>query len=254
MSTVIRHYSLASLRINPQSDYNGFMCGRASTTFTDAELVMRYLSGRPLHLPDLRPNYNLAPSQKTVVLRITDGERAFSAMRWGLVPTWAKSIQDASRYSLINAKSEEITEKRSYKGAFDKRRAICPVTSFFEWQKRGAGPKAPYCIRLKNEPIMSLAGIWEHWKSKESAEEVYSFAIITTNANELMGTIHNRMPVLLDQADEENWLDPENTNIKELQKLLKPCPFDWLEAYEVSTLVNSPTHNRPEILQPVHTG
>lgn len=230
------------------------MCGRASTTFTAQELAIRYLDGRPLHLPDLRPNYNLAPSQKTVVLRITDGERTFSSMRWGLVPGWATSIKDASRYSLINAKSEEITKKRSYKGAFEKRRAILPVSSFFEWQKRGKGPKAPYCIRLKSEPIMSLAGIWEHWKSKESAEEVYSFAIITTDANELMATIHSRMPIVLDRSDEERWMDPENTNVTELQKILKPCPSEWLEAYEISTLVNSPTNNRAEILQPVHAG
>ena len=230
------------------------MCGRASTTFTDAELAPRYMNGRPLHLPDLRPNYNLAPSQKTVVLRIADGERAFPSFRWGLVPAWAKSLKDISGYSLINAKSEEITEKRSYKGPFERRRLICPVSSFFEWQKRGTGPKAPYCIRLKNEPIMSLAGIWEHWKSKESAEEVYSFAIITTDANKLMTKIHNRMPVILDRSDEDIWLDPENNNVKELQKLLKPCPSEWLEAYEISPMVNSPKNNSPEILQPVHAG
>lgn len=98
---------------------------------------------------------------------------------------------------------------------------------------------------------MSLAGIWEHWESKESAEEVYSFAIITIDANKLMAIIQNRMPVLLDRSDEETWLDPENTNVKELQKLLKPCPSEWLEAYEISTLVNSPRNNGPEVLQPV---
>jgi putative SOS response-associated peptidase YedK len=227
------------------------MCGRASTTFTNQELAIRYLNRSPLIIPDLRPNYNLSPTQNTVVLRVVENERKFDSMRFGLIPFWAKDIKSTSRYSLINAKSEEITEKRSYKGAFEKRRCIVPLSSFFEWKKTEKGPKKPFCIRLKNEPIMSIAGVWEHWKSKDETQEVFSFAMITTEANEFMQNIHTRMPVILDRSDEERWLDPENANVTELQKILKPCPSEWLDAYEVSTMVNSPKNNKPEVLQPV---
>lgn len=228
------------------------MCGRASTTFSSQELAIRYLNRKPLIIPDLRPNYNLCPTQNTIVLRVVENERKFDSFRFGLIPFWAKEIASTSRYSLINAKAEEITEKRSYKGAFEKRRTIIPLSSFFEWQKAEKGPKKPFCIRLKNDPIMSVAGVWEHWKSKDETEEVFSFSMITTEANEFMKPIHHRMPVLLDRSDEERWLDPEYTDVKELQKFLKPCPSEWMEAYEVSPAVNSPKNNNPEILQPVH--
>ncbi|MFI5304979.1 MAG: SOS response-associated peptidase [Nitrospiria bacterium] len=230
------------------------MCGRASTTFTDQELSIRYLDRRPLVIPDLRPNYNLAPTQNTVVLRVVEHERKFNFMRFGLIPAWAASIASVSRYSLINAKSEEVTEKRSYKNAFEKRRCIVPLSSFFEWKKTENGPKKPFCIRLKNDPILSVAGIWEHWKSKDETEKIFSFAMMTTAANDFMQKIHTRMPVILDPSDEERWLDPENTNVTELRKILKPCPSEWLDAYEVTTLVNSPRNNKPEVLQPAHAG
>ena len=227
------------------------MCGRTYKTYTDEELFYRYLNSKPIQLPEMRPNYNMVPTQDTLILRVVKGERHFDDMRWGLVPFWANDIKSADRYSMINAKAEEITEKRSFKGAFEKRRCIVPMSGFFEWQKIGTGRKKPYCIRLKDEPIMSLAGIWEHWKSKDGTLDVLSFAIITTDANEVMREIHTRMPVILHQGNEAEWLDPENTQIQKLKGLLKPCPSEWLETYEISTLVNSPKNNSPDVLQPV---
>ena len=193
----------------------------------------------------------MAPTQETLILRVEDGQRRFDNMRWGLVPFWAKDVKSADQYSMINAKAEEITEKRSFKGAYEKRRCIVPMSGFFEWQKSGTGRnKKPYCIRPKDDPIMSLAGIWEHWKSQDGTHEVHSYAIITTDANERMKEIHSRMPVILDRSNEAEWLDPNNTPVSELKNLLKPCPSDWMEVYPISTMVNSPKNNNPEVLQP----
>jgi putative SOS response-associated peptidase YedK len=233
------------------------MCGRAFKTFTDKELEQHYLIRNPgwkwpamKSIPERLPSFNFCPTQKSLVLCVIDGKIGFHEMRWGLVPFWANTVKDADKYSLINAKAEEIADKRSYKIPFQKRRCIVPISGFFEW-KRTADKKRPFAIHLKNHSVMGLAGIWEQWVSKETGEEVCSFALITTEANSLMAPIHNRMPVILDEKDEETWLDPENQDVASLQKLLKPCPSSWLEAYEVSTLVNSPKNNVGQILQPL---
>jgi len=170
-------------------------------------------------------------------------------MRWGLVPFWAKAVKDADKYSLINCKAEEIDQKRSYKDAFKKRRCIVPVSGFFEWKRAGRGPKKPFAIHHSKFPILSVAGIYEHWVSKETGEIVNSFAIVTTTANSMMEQIHTRMPVILDKKNEREWLDPENQDIDALKKLLKPCPSEWLHCYEVSTKINSPKNNSADLLK-----
>jgi putative SOS response-associated peptidase YedK len=225
------------------------MCGRTYKTYTNEELLYRYLNLKPVAFPEIQPNYNMAPTQETWVLRANHGENEFAMMRWGLVPFWAKDIKSADRYSMINAKSEEIREKRSFKAAYEKRRCLIPMSGFFEWKKEETGSKTPYCVHLKNEPVMSLAGIWEHWKSKEETEEVTSYSIITTVANKVMQNIHARMPVILDRQDEEAWLHSEKEG--DIRGLLKPCPPEWIDAYPITPLVNSPRNNRPEVLQPV---
>lgn len=226
------------------------MCGRAYETYTEEELAFRYLNKKTIRLPDLRPNYNLSPTQITYVLREENGQREFAPMRWGLVPSWAKSLKDVQKYSLINAKAEEISQKRSYKEPFLKRRCILPVSGFFEWQ-RSENKKQPFAIYLKDLPIMSIAGVWEHWTSHETGEIIESFSIITTAANSFMAKIHDRMPVILSQMDEQYWLDSKNTNADSLQRLLRPCDPSLLGAIEVSTLVNSPRNNSPEVLKPI---
>jgi putative SOS response-associated peptidase YedK len=229
------------------------MCGRAYETYTDEELELRYFNEKRKRNPlgSLKPNFNLAPTQLSPVVLFRDGELQLDLFRWGLVPFWAKDIKSAENYSLINAKSEEIAEKRSYKAAFEKRRCIVPLSGFFEWKKSEAGSKHPYAIRLKSESIMSVAGIWEHWESKETKVEVNSFSIITCSANSFMESIHNRMPVILAKEDEKVWLDPENHDLDALKNFLKPCPSEWLAGYEVSKLVNSPKNNTTEVLNPI---
>ena len=226
------------------------MCGRSYITYTDEELEMRYLQQRKVELPKFKSSYNLAPTQLSPVVRNLKETIKIDLLRWGLVPAWAKTVKDAAKYSLINARGEEILEKRTYKDAFLHRRCIVPLSGFYEWQRLDQ-TKRPFAIHLKEDPIMSVAGVCEHWQSKETEETVDSFSILTIQANSLMEKIHARMPVILDRKDEASWLDSENKNIAGLQKLIKPCPSEWLDAYEISTLVNSPRNNAKEILEPV---
>jgi putative SOS response-associated peptidase YedK len=224
------------------------MCGRAYETYTAEELEMRYLNQRIRRNPlVITPNYNLAPTQISPIVLIKEGERTIEMMRFGLVPFWATDVKSASKYSLINAKGEEIETKRSYKQAFEKRRCIVPLSGFYEWWKNGEA-KRPIAIHLRDEPIMSVAGIWELWERGE--EKVESFSIVTTAATGFMEWVHDRMPVILSREDEERWLDP-STSVADAKELLVPCPSEWLEAHEVSTLVNSPRNNRPECVEPL---
>ena len=181
---------------------------------------------------------------------IREKKKELGYFRWGLVPFWAKDVKDAAKYSLINARGEEILEKRSYSGPFKKRRCIVPLTGFYEWE-RTKDTKRPFAISMKDDSIMSVAGVWEHWVSKDTGEIVDSFSIITTSANSFMEKIHDRMPVILSKDDEQDWLDPKNENIKDLQKLLKPCAAKLLKAHEISSMVNSPKNNKPEVLTPL---
>lgn len=231
------------------------MCGRDYSTFTDEELFFRYFNKRGWlwavdeKIPSVAPSFNKCPTQKSAILAVKDNTLAFHEMRWGLVPAWASTVKDADKYSMINAKSEEIAEKRSYKAAFQKRRCIVPVSGFFEW-KQNEKPKRPFAIKLKDNSIMSLAGIWERWISKVDGEVVDSFAIVTTSPNSLMAEIHNRMPVILPVSLEEKWLDPE-TKTEELAAVMVPFQPDLMEAFEISTLVNSPKNNSSEVLRPL---
>ena len=224
------------------------MCGRAYSTFTEEEIRLRYLNKKKVKIPSFAPNFNMSPSQEVVVLLSEDGEPQLELFRWGLVPFWAKDIKIG--YKMINARADTISEKPAFRNAFKKRRCIVPLSGFIEW-KREDETKRPFRIQLKNHQIMSVAGIWESWKPEEKGKELHTFSIITTDANSFMKKIHDRMPVILDQKDEAAWLDPENEDTARLQKLLKPCPSKWLEAIEISTLINSPKNNSTEVLKPL---
>lgn len=230
------------------------MCGRAYSTFTDDEMYFRYVNRKGWSLaPDterikLKPNYNMCPTHVAPVLCIRGAQPGFHQMRWGLVPGWAKSVKDADKYSMINAKSEEIAEKRSYKAAFQSRRCIVPISGFYEWKREGK-TKTPYAISLVDEPIMSIAGIWEHWESPENGDIVESFSIVTTSANEFMQQIHTRMPVILNPEQEDIWLGKENVSSTELKQIMTPCSPGILQSRRISSLINSPRNNSPAVLE-----
>jgi len=231
------------------------MCGRAYSTYTAEELYFQFLNRRPLDGSDftLKPNYNMSPTHDAPIIRRAEGSREVALMRWGIVPPWEK--QFSTKLSTINAKSEGAFESRLYKSSVVKRRCIVPVSGFFEWKKEGTG-KRPFRIFQKDSPIMAMAGIWSSWRALPTKEdpapqERLSFSIMTTAANSFMSKIHERMPVILETKDFEEWLDPEVQEPDQIGNLLKPCPAAWLDCVEVSTMVNSPRNNRSEVLDPI---
>ena len=220
------------------------MCGRYAITLPPK--AMRDLFGY-LDEPDFPPRYNIAPSQPVpLVIRENDGEgrprRRFLLVRWGLVPSWAKEMPQSL---LINARSETIAEKPSFRGAFRHHRALMPADGFYEWQAVGKGPKQPFYIRRKDGKPFAMAAIWDTWMHA-GGSELDSCAIVTTQANETLTPVHHRMPVILDEKDWDLWLDPAATE-KELLALLRPAPEALMEAIPVSTRINRVANDDPSL-------
>jgi putative SOS response-associated peptidase YedK len=220
------------------------MCGRYSFA-PDLKVVNEHYD-ITVNDGDIPPNYNCAPSQLLPVVTNDNADR-ISFFKWGLIPFWAKN--PAIGYKMINARGETIAEKPSFKNAFARRRCLVPADGFYEWKKLPDGKtKIPYRIFLPGRPLFSMAGLWETWKSPEG-EHVHSFTIITTTPNDLMEGIHDRMPVILEKQDEKMWLEEKNQ--KALLELIKPFDSNRMDAYQISSMVNSPRNNSPEIIEPV---
>lgn len=218
------------------------MCGRFSLTSDEAILNERFklAGGSEPYIP----RYNCAPSQNLVVIT---GQKPLQKQyfRWGLIPFWAKDAKIGSK--LINARAENIADKPSFRNAFRQRRCLVPADGFYEWKKRNG--KAPYRIVLKRNQLFAMAGIWEAWNSPEG-KTIFCFSIITTTANEGMRDIHERMPVILPPGSEKLWIESNDTDL--LQQLLVPYSWDFMDAYEVSGLVNSPRNDIPTLINPVN--
>lgn len=226
------------------------MCGR----FVSSQLpdhLAEFFGATNAVAGEVRPSWNVAPTQSVFVLFEAGGERLLDAMRWGLVPHWAKSL--TSGPAPINARAETVAEKPSFKSAFKERRCILPADGFYEWQKQGSGPKQPYYIRPKSGDPLALAGIWGSWRDPETpeSEPLRTCAIITTEPNQLMAELHNRMPVLLPPDVWTEWLDPANSEVEELDDLLAPAPDGVLEARPISRRVNNVRENGPELIERV---
>ncbi|MEW6210729.1 MAG: SOS response-associated peptidase [Acidobacteriota bacterium] len=193
---------------------------------------------------DLEPSYNIAPTQKVAVI-VSDGRKQLVSVQWGLIPSWSKDPAIGNK--LINARSETITEKASFRNAFKKRRCLIVADGFYEWQRMGQ-EKRPVYIRLKSGRPFGFAGLYETWKSPEG-EDVTTCAIITTQANDIMKPIHDRMPVILPRSSEDMWLDAKTGSDVALE-LLKPYPSEEMETWPVSKMVNSPANNSPDCIKP----
>jgi putative SOS response-associated peptidase YedK len=202
------------------------MCGRYSFA-PDLKVVNQHYDIK-VNDGDFSLNTNCAPTQMLPVLtNETPGQLSF--FRWGLIPFWAKDMSIGSK--LINARAETILEKPSFKQSFKRRRCLVPADSFYEWKANLTGKKkTPYRIFLKNQPIFSMAGLWDQWKSP-AGETIRSFSIITTSPNEMMAGIHNRMPVILPTKFERYWL--EATNEKDLLELFQPFPANEMDYVKV---------------------
>jgi putative SOS response-associated peptidase YedK len=166
--------------------------------------------------------------------------------RWGLIPSWSSDPKIA--YKLINARSETVVDKPSFRSAFKQRRCLIPASAFYEWQKTGARSKQPFCIRPRNGGLFALAGLWERWHNPQG-EEIETCTILTTEANELMRPLHDRMPVILDPAADGVWLDPRSST-DVLRSLFVPFASDQMEAAVVSSWVSNPKHEGPKCLDP----
>ena len=198
---------------------------------------------------EIRPRYNIAPTQSVSCVRLDeDGRRTWSLLRWGLVPPWAQDLSIGNR--MINARSETVFEKRSFKNAITKRRCLIPADGYYEWMKTPDG-KQPYLIERNDKAVLAMAGIWERNRKIQDDTPIETFTILTTSASEATRPIHDRMPVFLDSEGQTIWLDQQVQSPDDLQPLLHPAPEDWLTAAPVSKTVNTPRNDVPECIEKV---
>jgi putative SOS response-associated peptidase YedK len=221
------------------------MCGRFTLTIDPADLkeAFPWLS---IH-DDLIPHYNIAPTQPVAVVPNT-GENKLDYFIWGLIPSWSRDPSIGSR--LINARAETLAEKPAFRVAFRRRRCLILADGFYEWQSiTGSKSKTPIYIQLKSKQPFAFAGLWDIWTHPDGSE-IRSCTIITTQPNELIEKIHNRMPVILPPQSYTQWLDISENRPEPLSKLLLPYPAEAMTSYQVSKSVNSPQNDTPECIQP----
>lgn len=244
------------------------MCGRYATSQTSDDLIRDFGADLVSLGDELDPDFNMAPTKQAPVLvgRRADGaadgapaQRELLSARWGLIPSWAKDASIGAR--LINARAETVAEKPSFRRAFAKRRTLVPADGYYEWyagepDEKGRGDKGkarkqPFFIRSKDGSPLAMAGLHEFWKDPASGEWVISFTIITTTAEDAVGHLHERMPLLVDPGGWDDWLDPAPRATEELMELLTPAAPGTLDAYPVSTAVNHVRNNGPELIAPL---
>lgn len=222
------------------------MCGRFTLTIDPSELKETFAN---YTFPSrFSPRFNIAPTQPVLAIP-NDNKNTADFFLWGLIPSWAKDPTIANK--LINARGETIAEKPSFRGSFKYKRCIIPADGFYEWKAQaGEKTKIPHFIHMKDRQPFALAGLWDEWNSPDGSS-IRTCTIITTQPNELMSTLHNRMPVILDAMDYNRWLDPAPQTPENLLSLIKPFPADRMSAYPVSTMVNRPDNDRPECILPL---
>ncbi|MGZ5010273.1 MAG: SOS response-associated peptidase [Methylobacter sp.] len=211
------------------------MCGRYNLIATGQQIMDHF---RLLSLPAHNPDYNIPPGQKILaIIQLEDGSNRAVNLHWGLIPSWSKDRTISSH--LINARAETLTEKLSFKKAYQHRRCLIPATGFFEWQSIDAG-KQPYHIHKSDNALFAFGGLWEHWEQDQ--ETVYSCTIITTVANDKIAPIHNRMPIIIAPDDYNRWLD-KKTAIVDIAAFLAADAYRNMQVIPISTRVNNPLHN-----------
>ncbi len=224
------------------------MCGRYVRQ-SDREVLAGWFGVDLETMPWFAPSYNVAPSSVQPVVRINrdSGNREFALLRWGLVPFWAKEAKFS--YSTINARAEEAATKPAYREALKKRRCLVPADAFYEWQRIDKKTRRPYAIALRSGEPCAMAGLWESWKPKEGAP-LESFTILTTDPNELMEPIHNRMPAILAARDYPRWLDAGDPARPPVD-LLRPFPAEKMRVWPVSERVGNVRNNDSQLLEQI---
>ena len=221
------------------------MCGRFTLTVDPAQTQENFSN---FTFPEkFAPRFNIAPTQP--ILAIPNDEK-FTAdfFIWGLIPMWAKDPNIGNR--LINARAETLAEKPAFRGSLKYKRCLILADGFYEWKSAdGKKSKTPFFIHMKDRKPFAFAGLWDSWNSPEGSQ-LKTCTIITTEPNELMSLLHNRMPVILHPRDYDKWLDPSPQTPDQLTPLLKPFPADMMDAYPVTPLVNKPANDTPELVVP----
>jgi putative SOS response-associated peptidase YedK len=233
---------------------NGPMCGRFAQPRSSDELA-RLFRARPV-TELAAERFNVAPTDEVAAVVEHHGERQLEAFRWGLVPVYAESPKHGAR--LINARAETVETTPAYRTAFRRWRCIIPADAFYEWRRdptlpqgvRRRGRSEPYAVRRVDGTPMAFAGLWAVWRDPMTAARLYSCTIVTTAATEGLAALHPRMPVILEPADWQTWLD-ETTPVETLRPLLRPARDGLLEAYAVSPAVNNVRNNGRELLDPI---
>lgn len=230
------------------------MCGRYTLISFPEQLAEEF---ELYEFESLEPRYNIAPTQRVPVVRTREdsAERGPALLKWGLIPHWAKDPTIGNR--MINARAESVSEKPAFRAAIRRQRCLVPCSGFFEWKAldaasgRGQGrKKQPYYIRRRDERVFAFAGLWDRWQSPDG-EDIGSFTILTTEPNELMRGLHNRMPVIIRREEYALWLDSRMQDVERLAPLLRPSSADGWVAYPVSTRVNNPAFDDPSCIQAV---
>jgi putative SOS response-associated peptidase YedK len=221
------------------------MCGRYELHTPVEEVARRFDAVLTDAARALPPRYNIAPTLQVPVLRQGRRGREIEAMTWGLTPSWAK---DRSGVKPINARAETVFERPMFRNAIARRRCLLPADGFYEW-RRGPARKQPYHVGMADGSLLALAGVWEYW-AQEGQEPLVSCCIVVTDANALMATIHERMPVIIAPQDYARWLDPALSGRTAIEPMLAPFPAAEMHAYPISTRVNGVKNDGPDLIRP----
>jgi putative SOS response-associated peptidase YedK len=225
------------------------MCGRFAQGDTDAIYSRYRVTVSDDIRKQIRPRYNIAPSQMVpVIYQNVKRKNRLALMRWGLIPSWAKDPQVG--YKMINARSETVATKPSFKAPFKSQRCLVPSTGFYEWEKTDK-KKIPHFIHIKDGSIFSFAALYDKWKDAEG-KLFKTFTILTTDSNKLIEPIHERMPVILEEDEEKDWISKDIEDTDFLQALLDPYPVEDIQEHEVSAEVNSPRNEGKILTKPVN--
>jgi putative SOS response-associated peptidase YedK len=221
------------------------MCGRFTLTKPVPVLAEFFLF--PDSAAPQEPRYNIAPTQAVAVVRAPAGShhRELAFLRWGLIPSWATDPAIGNR--LINARAETVAEKPAFRSAFRQRRCLVLADGFYEWQRQG-NKKQPYYFRMRDGQPFAFAGLWERWE--DQGKPVETCTLLTTEANDVLRPVHERMPVILEPDTHDRWLDPAVQKAELLKPLLHPYRSEAMIGYPVSALVNNPRNESPKCVEP----
>jgi putative SOS response-associated peptidase YedK len=210
------------------------MCGRFTVKATWAELIALYRLTMAAPPHNLRPRYNVCPTDPVDVVTAEDGKRELGPMRWGLVPRWWSKPLKELRMATFNARAETVETKPFFRDAFKRTRCLIPMSGYFEWQARASGKQPWYFTATDGSPLLTAAGLWDQWKDRATGEQIKSCTMIITKPNDFVAEVHDRMPVLLTDDQFAPWLSGESG-----AETLKPAPNDYLQRRPVSKRVNS---------------